>query len=35
MRIENVKFDREFIMEMINKAPAQFDITPRNPKKKM
>ena len=32
---ENVKFDREFIMEMINKAPSQFDIIPRNPKKKI
>jgi len=32
---ENVKFDREFIMEMINKAPSEFDITPRNPEKKI
>ena len=32
---ENVKFDREFIMEMINKAPSQFDIIPRNPNKKI
>ena len=32
---ENVKFDREFIMEMINQAPSKFDITPRNPEKKI
>ncbi len=32
---ENVKFDREFIIEMINKAPSEFDITPRNPEKKI
>ena len=28
---ELVKFDREFIMEMIAKAPSEFTITPRNP----
>ncbi|MDB2325377.1 trimethylamine methyltransferase family protein [Alphaproteobacteria bacterium] len=27
----NVKMDREWVMEMVAKAPAQFTITPRNP----
>jgi len=27
----NVKMDREWVMEMIGKAPSQFTITPRNP----
>ena len=26
----NVKMDREWVMEMVGKAPAQFTITPRN-----
>ena len=29
---DNVRMDREFIMEMIGKAPEQFTITPRKPK---
>ena len=27
----NVRMDRELVMEQVAKAPAQFDITPRNP----
>ncbi|MCS5553357.1 MAG: trimethylamine methyltransferase family protein, partial [SAR324 cluster bacterium] len=27
----NVKMDREWVMEMVGKAPSQFTITPRNP----
>ena len=27
----NVRMDRELVMEHVRKAPAQFDITPRNP----
>lgn len=32
---ENVRMGREWIMEMIGKAPSQFDITPRNPDRKI
>ena len=28
---ENVRMGRDFVMEMVGKAPAQFTITPRNP----
>ena len=28
---ENVRFGRDFIMEMVAKAPSQFDMVPRNP----
>jgi trimethylamine--corrinoid protein Co-methyltransferase len=28
---DNVRMDREFVMEHVGKAPAEFDITPRNP----
>ena len=31
----NVKMDREWVMEMVLKAPSQFTITPRNPEKKL
>ncbi len=31
----NVKMGRDWVMEMIAKAPAQFDITPRNPARKI
>ena len=31
----NVKFDRAWVMEMVAKAPRQFDITPRNPDHKI
>ena len=30
---DNVRMGRDFIMEMIAKAPEQFDITPRNPER--
>ena len=30
-RSNNVRMDRELVMEHVSKAPAQFDITPRNP----
>jgi len=30
-----VRMDREFVMEMIGKAPSQFDIMPRNPDRKI
>ncbi len=32
---ETVFMDREFVMEMVTHAPAQFDITPRNPDRKI
>ena len=32
---ENVRFGRDFIMEMVGHAPGQFDITPRNPGRKI
>lgn len=28
---QNVRMDREFVMEMVAKAPSEFTITPRNP----
>ncbi|MCM2560758.1 trimethylamine methyltransferase family protein [Lutimaribacter sp. EGI FJ00015] len=28
---ENVRMDRDFVMEMIGRAPSQFTLTPRNP----
>lgn len=28
---ENVRMGRDFVMEMIGKAPSEFTITPRNP----
>ena len=31
----NVRMDREFVMEQVKKAPAQFDITPRNEARKV
>ena len=31
----NVKMGRDWVMEMIAKAPEQFDITPRNPDRKL
>ena len=31
----NVKMGRDWVMEMVRQAPAQFDITPRNPAKKI
>jgi len=32
---ENVRMGRDFVMEMVAKAPSQFDITPRNPDRKI
>ena len=32
---DNVRMDRAWVMDMIAKAPAQFDITPRNPARKI
>ncbi|MGB0902877.1 trimethylamine methyltransferase family protein [Halocynthiibacter sp.] len=32
---ENVKMDREWVMEMLSHAPADFHITPRNPDRKL
>lgn len=32
---ENVRFSREFIMEMVGHAPREFDITPRNPNRRV
>lgn len=32
---ENVRIGRDFIMEMIGKAPSQWTMTPRNPEKKL
>lgn len=32
---ERVRFDRGFIMEQVAKAPASFDITPRNPGRRL
>ncbi len=31
----NVRMDRDFVMEMVGRAPAEFDITPRNPDKRI
>jgi len=31
----NVRMDRDWVMEMVAKAPPQFDITPRNPDRKI
>ena len=31
----NVKMDEDFVMEMLAHAPAEFDITPRNPARKI
>ncbi|HBM12399.1 MAG TPA: methyltransferase [Rhodospirillaceae bacterium] len=31
----NVKFDRNFVMEMVARAPESFSITPRNPARKI
>ena len=32
---ENVRMGRDWVMEMVAKAPSQFDITPRNPDRKI
>lgn len=32
---DNVRMDRDFVMEQIKKAPSKFDITPRNPDRKV
>lgn len=32
---ENIRMDRDFVMEWIGKAPSQFDLTPRNPERKI
>jgi len=32
---DNVRMDRDFVMEQVRKAPAEFDITPRNPDRKV
>ena len=32
---ENVKMDRDMVMELVGKAPSEFTITPRNPEKKI
>ena len=32
---ENVRMGRDFVMEMVGYAPSQFDITPRNPDRKI
>ncbi len=32
---DNVRMGRDFVMEQIKKAPSQFDITPRNPARKI
>lgn len=32
---ERVRMGRDFVMEMIGKAPTEFDITPRNPDRKI
>ena len=32
---ENVRMGRDFVMEMVAKAPSQFDIIPRNPDRKI
>lgn len=32
---DNVRMDRAWVMEMVGKAPSQFDITPRNPDRKI
>ncbi|HBU15103.1 MAG: methyltransferase [Rhodobacteraceae bacterium GWE1_64_9] len=31
----NVKFDEDFVMEMVRRAPSQFTITPRNPEREV
>lgn len=31
----NVRMDRDFVMEQVRKAPSEFDITPRNPARKV
>ena len=32
---DNVRMDRDFVMEMMGHAPAEFDITPRNPDRRI
>jgi trimethylamine--corrinoid protein Co-methyltransferase len=32
---DNVRMDRDFVMEQVRKAPSQFDITPRNTARKI
>ena len=32
---DNVRMDRDFVMEQVTKAPSRFDITPRNPERKV
>ncbi|RED12302.1 trimethylamine methyltransferase family protein [Pontivivens insulae] len=32
---ENVRMDRDWVMEMVGKAPTEFTITPRNPKHRL
>ena len=31
----NVRMGRDWVMEMMNRAPSQFDITPRNPDRRI
>ena len=32
---DNIRMDRGFVMEQVGKAPSSFDITPRNPERKV
>jgi trimethylamine--corrinoid protein Co-methyltransferase len=32
---DNVRMDRDFVMEQVKKAPSEFEITPRNPARKV
>ena len=32
---DNVRMDRNFVMEQVRKAPSEFEITPRNPARKV
>ena len=32
---ENVRMGRDFVMEMVGKAPSQFTLTPRNPERRL
>ena len=35
IRDMNVRMDREFVMEMLSRAPSEFTITPRNPEREL
>ncbi|PYG32388.1 trimethylamine methyltransferase family protein [Pelagimonas varians] len=35
VRGENVRMDREFVTEMVAKAPSRFTVTPRNPERQL